>query len=345
MPKLDEAGLKEKLRSEPVGVYLLYGEENYLKKIYSEKIVSKCVGSGFAEFNLHVFDGKETTLSEIYDSAQAVPLMAESTCVLVNDLPFDSFSDDDFDRLETVISENPETCALVFNMLTSNPSGAKWNKAVKLFELRAFAVKFERKGTADLIRLLESGAKKRGSEFDRNAVPYLIGCVGSDLNTLLNETEKLSAYAKGRAITKADIDELCPKSLEATAFEMTKALLQGRFDFAFAKLDSLFTQKEDANKILGALVASYADLYRAKAAVTAGKRAQEIAQYYNYANKEFRLTNAARDCAALSLDMLAQCIDALAQADMRLKNFGGDERLILEQTLVKLALIEGNKRK
>ena len=90
MPALNESGLKEKLRSNPLGIYLIYGEESYLKKTYIEKIISKTVDKSFEDFNLHVFDGKECTLSDVYEIAGAVPMMAESKCVSVKDFPLDT---------------------------------------------------------------------------------------------------------------------------------------------------------------------------------------------------------------------------------------------------------------
>ena len=54
MPVLNESALKEKLKSNPVGIYLIYGEENYLKKVYTEKIIKKTVDPSFEDFNFHV---------------------------------------------------------------------------------------------------------------------------------------------------------------------------------------------------------------------------------------------------------------------------------------------------
>ncbi len=339
MPILNEAALKEKLKENPVGIYLIYGEESYLKKIYIEKIISKTVDPAFEDFNFHTFDGKESTLSDIYESAGAVPMMAETKCVLVKDFPLDNLDENGFEQLETVLSDNPDDCALIFSFVAHEPKGAKWNKAVKLFEKYGFAVKLDKKTANDLVKMLESGAKKRGKPFDKGVASYLITCVGSDLNTLLNETEKVCAYAQSELVRKSDVDAVCIKSLDAKVFDMIKDLTAGRFDSAFRKLSLLFEQREDEFQILGALIAQYSDIYRAKAAVKAGERADAVAKYYNYAGKEFRLSNAARNGSSLSFENIGECIEILQWADTTLKSSALDKRLVLEQTVVKLARV------
>ncbi len=336
MAVLNESALKDKIKSDPLGIYLIYGEESYLKKTYTEKIISKVVDESFADFNLHVFDGKETSLADIYDSTQAVPMMAESTCVHVKDFPLDSLDDGGFEQLETLLSDNPTECVLIFSFIAHEPKGAKWNKAVKMFDKFGYSVKLEKKTLNDLVRMLESGAKKRGKEFGKGVASYLISCVGSDLNTLLNETEKVCAYADGQ-ISKSDVDAVCIKSLDARVFDMIRDLTAGRFDSAFKKLSKLFEQREDEFQILGALIASYSDIYRAKAAVKSAGKAELIAKYYNYAGKEFRLSNAASTSASLSFEAIEECVEILAEADMSLKSTSMDKRLVLEQAVVKLA--------
>ncbi|MBE6771864.1 MAG: DNA polymerase III subunit delta [Ruminococcaceae bacterium] len=337
MPILNESALKDKLKDNPVGVYLVYGEESYLKKTYVDKIVSKTVDPAFEDFNFHVFDGKECTLSDVYESAEAVPMMAETKCVLVKDFPLDSLDDNGFEQLERVVSENPDDCALIFSFVAYEPKGAKWNKAVKLFEKHGYAVKLDKKTSMELSKMLENGAKKRNKPFEKGVAQYLITCVGSDLNTLLNEMEKVCAYAQGEEVHRSDVDAVCIKSLDAKVFDMIKDLTAGRFDSAFRKLSLLFEQREDEFQILGALIAQYSDIYRAKAAVKSGNRAEMIAKYYNYAGKEFRLTNAARSGSSLSFEAISECVDILLDADTTMKSTAMSKRLVLEQTVVKLA--------
>ncbi len=340
MPALNESALKDKLKENPVGVYLIYGEEKYSVKAYIDKIVSKTVDESFADFNFHTFDGKESTLSEVYESAQAVPMMAETKCVLAKDFPLDTLDDNGLDQLRTVIEDNPEDCALVFSFVAYEPKGAKWTKVIKLFEKYAYAVKLDKKTAQELAVMLERGAKKRGTAFEKGVAAYLVSCVGSDLNTLLNETEKVCAYAQGE-ITRSDVDAVCIKSLDAKVFDMIKDLNARRFDSAFKKLEILFEQREDEFQILGALIASYTDIYRAKAAVKSGGRAENVAQYYNYSGKEFRLTNAARNSSSLTFDDIGECVDILVEADTAMKSTSTDKRLILEKAVVKLARVGG----
>lgn len=80
--------------------------------------------------------------------------------MLVKDMPLDSLDDGGFEQLKMVLEENPEDCALVFAMLTYEPKGAKWNKAVKLFDKYGFTVKLDKK---DLGRPCQN-ARERGKE-------------------------------------------------------------------------------------------------------------------------------------------------------------------------------------
>ncbi len=344
MPVLSESGLKEKLRSTPTGAYLIYGDEDYLKKVYVDRIIDKTVDKSFEDFNLHVFDGNEAVLGDVYDSAQAFPVMSETNCIVVKDMPLDTLDTGNVALLNELLSELPESCALVFCMISRSVSGEKWKKIINLFDTFGSVVKLDKKEKNDLVRTIEKGAENRGAPFAAGVASYLISCVGSDLNTVINETDKLCSYAKGRTVTKDDVDAVCPKTLEAKVFDITKALHSGRFSIAQQKLSNVIAQKEDPLMILGAFIMSYTDMYRVRAAVTAGKRAEDVAKLYNYSGKVFRLTNAQRESHGLSLSSIYSCIELLAEADRMMKSSSVSKTLILEQTLARLAIYEGNDR-
>lgn len=57
-------------------VYLLFGEEDYLKEYYFNKLVGKIVDPAFASFNLTRLDGKKFSADALFEAAEALPLMA-----------------------------------------------------------------------------------------------------------------------------------------------------------------------------------------------------------------------------------------------------------------------------
>lgn len=54
-------------------VYLLYGEEKYLKEMYLKKLVKLAAPQGLEEFNLHRFDAGQMEVDDLIESCEALP--------------------------------------------------------------------------------------------------------------------------------------------------------------------------------------------------------------------------------------------------------------------------------
>ena len=195
-----------------------------------------------------------------------------------------------------------------------------------------------------LVQALKEADPQRGAELSQNNARYLISVSGCDIKTLLNEVQKLSAFANGAQITKEMIDKLAVKCLQARIYDLSNAVVRGNYDKAYAVLDSLFAAKEDPVKVLSAISGCFVDMYRVKCAKTAGMPFDDVASYFNYRGREFALKNASRDSAALSFDQLRRSLDVIMLADNGLKSTSADSRLILEEMLVKLLLISKEVR-
>ena len=57
-------------------VYLLFGEERYLKKQYTDRL-KKALGAESDSINVHFYEGKELNVGEIIDLAETMPFLAE----------------------------------------------------------------------------------------------------------------------------------------------------------------------------------------------------------------------------------------------------------------------------
>lgn len=343
MSKLNEAQLKEQIKSNHFSnAYLIYGEESYLKEHYISQLKKKIVDPTFESFNLHQFEGKDTSLDDILKDAQMLPMMSEYNLVLVRDYPVEK-SKSDLKLLSEFLADVPESTILilVYDAIEPDVKSASFKKIITAFDNAGAVVNMEKRSENDVAKLLVSGAKKRGSVLDMNNAKYLVSVSGNDLKNLLNELDKLSYFAQGREITKDIIDNMATKCLQARVYDLSKSVVAGNSDMAYSVLDTLFNMKEDPILILAVIGGVYVDMYRVKCAKTAGCSYDDVAKHYNYRGREFALRNASRDCAKLSENQLRKSLDEIMNTDLKLKSTATDKKLLLEELIVKLILIAG----
>ncbi len=338
--KLNEQSLKKNISSGNfLPVYLIKGDEGYLKQFYAKLIAKKVVPQGLETFNMHYLEESNANADEIASCVEALPMMCDKTCVLVHDYDFDSAPDSEKDKIIEVLSDLPETCVLIFWMDINGFSIKKANskEILKLVEQNGAVVELNKRTANDLVALLISGAKKRNCQLSSGNASYLISLVGTDMNTLLNELEKVCAYSNGE-ITTEKIDAVAIKSVEATAFKMVDALLAHSFDNAFTLLDVLLTQKTEPVMISGALISAYVDMYRAKVVLESGNDLSLLKQNFKTQYKsDFRLKNAGQRSRKISKEQLYKCLDYLSEADEKLKGSTQNTKVVFEQLMVKLA--------
>ncbi len=331
-----EAQLKDRIKAGNCPLYVLYGAESYLTEQYARKIADATVEAGLEAFNLQKFDGQTVTLNQLEEAVEALPLMAERKCVLVRDM---DAAGAEADRLLELITHLPEGCVLVFWQMTVQPNRSKnaWKAFLKEAEAVGVVMNFEKKTPAEAARLLVAGAKRRGCRLDPEDALYLVELAGNDLNLLLHELDKLCALATEGVVTRQSIEVAATRNLEARVFDLSKAILRRDATTAYGLLRQLMVAREEPLAVLGVLSNAYADLYRAKIAVTAGQPADSLtANFRNYKGKEFRLRNAARDAARMSVEMLRDCLDILARTDTALKQNHSGDWILLEQTVASL---------
>ena len=335
MAIISETQVKQQIKARELArLYVICGREDYLKQHYAAQICNAAVEESFRDFNFHRFEGKDITLDDLAQATEAMPLGSGRSCVLVRDFPLESMAkDEDFARF---LTELPEHAVLVFWQDTAEFKPKKSKALLEAISSAGFAAELNAPDSAQTLRLVAAGVKARGGVIDRATAEYFIQSVGGDLNLLQNELEKLCGYAAGAAITRAHVDAVCVKSLDAKSFDMVKAVAAGNGSQALRLLDELFQQRVSPQMLLGSLVANYVDIFRASAAMQSGKRAEDPAKLFDYKGKTFRLQNAGRMAQRLKPAQIQRSLDLLDQADRRLKNSAMDNRLVMEQCVIGL---------
>lgn len=340
MAEIGEAQFKKQIKENDFkNAYLIYGEESYLKEFYISQMREKIVDKTFESFNYHFFDGKDTSLDEILKDAQMLPMMSEYNFVVARDYPADK-TQADIKLIEEYLSDCPDTTVFVlwYDALEPDVKSAKFKKLVKAFDSAGAVVNLQKRSESDVAKLLVNGAKKRGALISIDNAKYLISVSGNDMKILLNELDKLSYFVKDGEITRDIIDDMATKCLQARIYDLSKFVVAGNSDKAYEVLDTLFAMKEEPVIILSAISGVYVDMYRVKCAKAAGYTYDDVAKHYNYRGREFALRNASRDCASLSEKQLTSSLDAITDADMKMKSTAVDKKLLIEELIVKLIL-------
>ena len=345
MAQLGEKELKTHIKSGDFHcVYLICGDEDYLKKNYTDMICQKNVSGAFESFNLEKFDGKGISLQDVFEQASIMPMMGDKRCIVVEDYKLEGANDKDIAQLSAYVESCSDTSIVIFHQKNADFSLSKAKKAADIISKYGAVCVLNKRTGNDLIKPLISSANKQGCILSPQMANYLVSQVGDDFNVLINELHKVCGYAAGAEITKAHIDAVAVKTDDVKIYYLTKALIQKDFDKAYKVLHTLLKQKVSAEYILGTIVSTYVDMYRARVSLFCGERAEALAGDFGYKNTAFRLTNGARDSSKMDLPTLRKCLDALSEADMKLKKSYDDEVVVLEKLMVKLFLISNGEK-
>ena len=301
-------------------VYLLYGEEKYLKEMYLKKLVKLAAPQGLEEFNLHRFDAGQMEVDDLIESCEALPMMAQQRCVVVEKFDFESLNAQDKAKVTELLEDPPETTVL---LLTKRDS-------------------------SDLSRFIRSRLEPKGCTVSKACCDLLIERCEKNMLTLSGELEKLAAYVQGEwnatpqtpvELTEQMIETVTCKTVNASVYDLARAILADRFEKAMRIVEDLLYLRYQPTAILAALSGAYLDLYIAKTAREMGQGEEAIKQNFSYKGRDFVVRNSLRDCSRYSLRVLERSVICLAQTDHRMKSSRADPTILLEQAVTQLFVL------
>ena len=339
MPIINEAEIKNQIKTNTLQkVYLIYGDEAFLKQHYVTSIENTAVTNA-RDFNLARLDGKDLKVNDLFDICESVPLMNPKRCVTISDFDPEKTTADELNRLDQLLDDPPPTCVIIFwcdAVCFNAKRPGKWRNIIKKINKTGATLDLPYRDAVSLAKTLCSSAKKRGCEMDFNTASYMVTRCGVDLFNLQSELDKVCAYKKSGKINDEDINLLTNQSLDFTSFQLVDAINTKNADKAMEILSVLVNNRVEPIMILSAIISGYADVYRAKLAITANKSIDEAASDFGYKGKEFKLRNAVSIAHRVDITLLRSCNDILDEADRMLKSSPVDNTVVLEQCVVKL---------
>lgn len=341
---LNDQTLKSSLAQGAVlPVYMIAGEDVYLKKQALERIIASVV-SPDDDMNLIRYNFG-VSMQELYDELNGFPLMADKKCVVLSDFDIEKSDSDTFDKLIEIISDPADTSVFVL-YFGNYEIDMKKSKRVKgltsaITKAGGDTVMLNHKTQDELVRWLSASAKKQGLTLSPQNARYMTEICSNDINFLTNELTKLCVYTKTGEITKEIIDKVCVKSVEASIFDLSKRVLAGDTAGAMKLLDELYYMNIDSQPIFHNIASAYVDMYRVLHAKKEGKKVMdELAEEFAMPkNQYFRMRVAAENLRRFDLKKLELSFDAIIKTEKELKSYSGFDRAAIEKLVVRLIYI------
>ena len=224
-------------------IYLLYGEERYLRRQYRQKLQAALCSDGDT-MNVHFYSGKDVPVGEIIDLAETLPFLAERRVIFISG---SGLFKSGGEKLAEYLASPCESTYFVF----TESEVDKRSKLFKTVQSKGYAADFTVQDENTLKRWIAGTLGRDGKKITENTVQLIISKTGTDMDNIQMELEKLICYCMDRdVVMDADVEAVCTTRISNHIFDMINAIADRKQKAALELYYDLLALKEPPMRIL-----------------------------------------------------------------------------------------------
>lgn len=323
-------------------LFILYGEDEFSLREGLDKIRNELGDNELIATNTTLLQGQQLTLEQLSTTCNALPFLAPKRLVIVEGL-LNRFEQPDSGKgkrlhssdtsgwqlFKDCIGRMPDTTVLMLidsRLRSDNPMLVGLKSQAKVIEFKSLR--------GDELRTwVQARVAKIGCTISPKALRLLSDLIGSNLQLLSMEIDKLCLYAQGRKIEESDVKSLVAEAKEFSVFEMVDAILERRTDEATRLLHRLEEEGSAAPYLLFMITRQFRMVLQAKDLLQRHCKSDDMKHTLGI-NKDFVLQKTLKQAKAYSMGRLKEIYQRLLDADVsiktgRLKGDGGELALDL----------------
>ena len=329
--------LKLELRENRLGrLYFFHGEEAFLRNYYLGQMKKQLTDDLTESFNYHKLTKENFDLRGFADAVECLPMMAEHTFVVVDDIDIFKLPESDREKLTDIFSDIPDYCTVVFiyEAVAWKPD-KRFKKLWDAIEKNGAVIEFAKQDQRELVNWITRHFAANQKRIDPQLCCYLIELTGGTMTALAGEISKICAYSGADTITKSDIDAVTEPVLDAVVFQMTDMMSEGEYGAALLKLQQLMKMQQEPIAILGAIGSHFRRIATAKALMEQGANATELMRLCGMSDYAARKTMGVSK--RFSTTFCAKAAELVLETDYAMKTSLDDGQRLLEMLLLQLA--------
>ena len=308
-------------------VYLIYGEEDYLRKQYKDRMREALIGDDTMNYNY--YEGKGISVKELIDVGETLPFFNERRLILVENSGFFSSSQEE---LAGYLKEKPETTCFLF----VEKDVDKRNKLFKTVSALGYAANMTAPDERTLIRWIGGILKKEQRFMREDAMRHFLERIDTDMENIRRELDKLAVYTDGaQEITVGDIDEVCTVYTESQVFDMVRSVAEKQQSKALDLYYDLIAQKEAPMRILYWITRQFNQLYQIKDLQSKGYPDHVIAERMGV--RDFVVRKNKTLCQRFSLEELRKSIQICVEREEDVKTGRLNDRMAVELLIIQFS--------
>ena len=325
---LSEADFRKKLKENPTGIYLFFGDEDYLKS-YCVRAARNavCPDEGLACFNDVTIDFPEYTPEALENALSSPPMMTDCKLVVLKSIDFGTMNTQELDTFCNILEayQNDTSNLLLLSVIPNGLDVGTPKKPSPLYTRLcklATMVSFDAATPQKLITWIQRHFASKQIHISESQARLLMEISGKGMYTLSSEIEKLCFYilAHGRnQVTDEDIRFVAVPVEECDAFALTNAAMAGQRKQALDVLVALRTRQVKPEYVFGDIARLYSELYLTKLYLANGKTVSDIASLFRIHSYKAGLYAKAVD--RVSFDKLRHILSLCQSTDLALKSY------------------------
>ena len=223
-------------------VYLLYGEESFLKQSYKKKLKEAVAGDDTMNYNY--FEGKGLDVNELISLSDTMPFFSDKRLIIIEDSGFFKTSSE---ALADYLPMIPDTTCIVF----VEDAVDKRNRLFKKVKELGHAAEMKRQDSAQLARWAGTILAQNGRKITGSTMNLFLERTGDDMENIRMELEKLISYTMGSdVVTTEDVEAVTTVQVTNKIFDMVNAIVTRKTRLAMDLYEDLLTLKEPPMRIL-----------------------------------------------------------------------------------------------
>lgn len=307
-------------------VYLLFGEEEFLKKSYKNRLREAIAGEDSMNYNY--FEGKGLDVAEIISLADTMPFFAERRLILLEDTGF--FKSAAGEELVAYLPRMPESTCMIF----VESEVDKRNRLYKKVKELGYAAELSRQDAAQLARWAGGILAKDGKKITGRTMEHFLAAAGDDMENIRMELEKLICYVGDReVVTDQDVEAICTVHVTSRIFDMVGAIVAGNTRKAMDLYEDLLTLKEPPMRILYLIARQFNQILQVKELMGKGMDRSAIASKLKM--QPFVVGKTMPQARAFTKEQILSYVDLCVESEEAVKTGRLQDRLAVELLIAK----------